>query len=203
MKTVAIIPAKSLVEAKSRLAAELPDDRRTAVALNMLRHVIAETVQTPGIASVGVVSKDEQALEAARELGAMIVLEHGQGLNHALYLGRRWALEQVGAGALLVVLSDLPLLKTSDLTDIVALGEHASVVIAPSKDGGTNALLLRPPDAIPFRFGPASASRHAAEAGQRGLAAAQLQRPTLAFDVDTPEDVRTAFGASLAAVHGT
>jgi 2-phospho-L-lactate guanylyltransferase len=145
-----------------------------------------------------VISSDARALAVARELGAEPLVERGQGLNHALYLGRRWAMERACAEVLLVILSDLPWLASADLEALLALASRASVVIAPSKDGGTNALLLRPPHAIPFRFGPDSAARHAAAAQERGLPVALARSPGLAFDVDTPDDVRIACEASLA-----
>lgn len=196
MRTVALIPAKSLAEAKSRLAPALDPDERAAVALTMLRTVARAAVQAISIEAAAVISHDHRALVVADELGAQPLSEHGQGLNHALYLGRRWALEQVKADALLVILSDLPDLTSADLDELLMLDNRAAVVIAPSKDGGTNALLLRPPDAIPFRFGPDSAAKHAREARQRGLAVKLLRRPRLAFDVDTPDDVLDAFPAS-------
>lgn len=188
MRLVALIPAKPLIAAKSRLAGALSDEERAAASLRMLCHVVSEALRAPEIDAVGVISSDQQVLNAIVELGAESLVEHGAGLNHALYLGRRWAIEQQRADALLVVLSDLPLVRAEDLSAVAALAAQANVAIAPSKDGGTNALLLRPPDAIPFRFGTESADQHRREAGTRGLQVAQLDRETLAFDVDTLPD---------------
>ena len=42
---------------------------------------------------------------------------------------------------------------------------------------------------IPFRFGRASARRHQLEAQKRALSIAVVERESLAFDVDTPEDL--------------
>jgi hypothetical protein len=64
-------------------------------------------------------------------------------------------------------------------------------VIAESADGGTNALLLSPPDAIPFGFGPRSAAIHEAAARTTGLTAKRLRLPFLSRDLDTPSDLRT------------
>jgi 2-phospho-L-lactate guanylyltransferase len=193
LRVVALIPAKALASAKSRLAPSLDETERSAIALKMLRNVVSAATSSEDLDSVGVISSDERVLDVARELGAQSIAEHGDGLNHALYLGRRWAMEQKRADALLILLSDLPLLTSEDVSHIVLAADEADVVIAPSKDGGTNALLLRPPNAIRFRFGPDSAARHQAEAGSLTLSI--VDRPTLAFDVDTPEDVRTALEA--------
>jgi 2-phospho-L-lactate guanylyltransferase len=62
-------------------------------------------------------------------------------------------------------------------------------VIAPSRDGGTSALLLRPPDAIDFAFGEESFRRHCTLAQARGVQCQVYESPTLAFDVDVPRDL--------------
>jgi 2-phospho-L-lactate/phosphoenolpyruvate guanylyltransferase len=191
MRTIAIVPAKAPALAKTRLAAELAEGDRAAVSLDMLRGVLAQIGRVPAIAGCAVVSADESVLALARQLGCEPIRETGEsGLNPALDLGRVWALDS-GADALLVIPADLPLVRASDLADIVSRGEAQGpgIVIAPSKDGGTNALLLRPPSGVPFCFGPDSARRHQLEAELRGLAVSVLQRDTLAFDVDTPADL--------------
>ena len=184
-----MVPVKSLAAAKSRLSNQLTAGDRAAVTLAMLRSVLDQLRLVPGVALWGVVSNDRQALALARELGAAAITEPGMGLNPALDRGRAWAVS-AGAQALLVVPSDLPLARSADLAELLRLAEDedASVVVAPSKDGGTNALLLVPPGAIPFRFGPGSAAKHLAEGELRGLRCALVHRGALAFDVDTPED---------------
>ncbi|HLQ32769.1 MAG TPA: 2-phospho-L-lactate guanylyltransferase [Chloroflexota bacterium] len=186
VKTVAVVPAKSLAAAKSRLAPVLDEQQRAEVSLEMLRAVLEQLRQLPDFSAYAVLSSDERALDLARQLGASALEERQGSLNRALYLGRAWALG-ADAGALLVVLSDLPLVQAGDLAELLRI--DADVVIAPSKDGGTNALLLRPPEAIPFRFGRASARHHQLEAQKRGLRVSLLERERLAFDVDTPQDL--------------
>ena len=69
---------------------------------------------------------------------------------------------------------------------VLQAAEEHSVVISP--DGmrsGTNALLMRPPDALPFAFGPDSFEAHLEAARQRGLEVKICERPHLAFDLDT------------------
>jgi 2-phospho-L-lactate guanylyltransferase len=65
------------------------------------------------------------------------------------------------------------------------------VAIAPDRAGtGTNGLALRPPDAIPFHFGAGSRAAHAAAAEAANVPLTVVERPGLAFDLDTPEDLR-------------
>ena len=72
------------------------------------------------------------------------------------------------------------------------MGSSASggVAIAPDRAGtGTNGLALRPPDAIPMRFGVGSLAAHVAEAEAAAVPIAEVHRPGLAFDLDTPADL--------------
>ncbi len=184
---VAVIPVKSLAQAKGRLAEAVPPAERAAVTLRMLSGVIAQLAGTPEVTSWAVVSRDDEVLSLAKRLGGEGLAETGANLNSALEQGRAWALSQ-GAERLLVIPGDVPLLRSQDLADILALLEGTGVVIAPSQDLGTNVLLLSPPNAIPFRFGPLSSERHREEAEAQGLTVHVLQRATLAFDVDNPAD---------------
>ena len=61
---------------------------------------------------------------------------------------------------------------------------------------GTNALLVAPPDAIPFRFGEGSRAAHEAAAAAAGAAYVEIRGP-LSFDVDTPEDLLQADSSGL------
>ena len=183
---MALVPAKVLAGAKSRLAGVADETQRAEVALDMLHAVLEQLHAISGLDAVAVVTADERVGAVARRLGAERVTEAGGGLNVALEAGRAWAIER-GAEALLVVLSDLPLVRAADVEAVLAA--QAAVAIAPSKDGGTNALLLRPAAAIPFRFGRDSARYHQFEAENRGLAVELIYRESLAFDVDTPDDL--------------
>jgi 2-phospho-L-lactate guanylyltransferase len=68
--------------------------------------------------------------------------------------------------------------------------EEPSVVISPDRaHTGTNALLFRPPDAVPFAFGIGSYEAHVRAARERGLDVRVCERPHLAFDLDTADDL--------------
>jgi 2-phospho-L-lactate guanylyltransferase len=51
-------------------------------------------------------------------------------------------------------------------------------------------MALRPPNVIPFRYGPQSFSRHEAEAKRAGVPFATVRLDSLALDLDTPEDLK-------------
>jgi 2-phospho-L-lactate guanylyltransferase len=73
---------------------------------------------------------------------------------------------------------------------MIELGRTApAVVLAPCRRRrGTNALLLHPPQLIPFTFGPDSFEAHRQAAQALGLEPVIYESPAVAFDLDTPED---------------
>ncbi len=189
MRTIALVPIKALTAAKSRLAAALDPAARAALTLRALGNVLA-ALDTPGIAARVVVTPDEAVLRAAGAAGAIGLRQDGEGLNEGLAQGRAWAVA-AGAEALLIVLGDLPLLARADVGAILDLADRPGVaVFAPDRHGaGTNALLLRPPDALPFAFGVGSLARHRAAAATRGLLPRWYDAPGTALDLDTPADL--------------
>jgi 2-phospho-L-lactate guanylyltransferase len=90
-----------------------------------------------------------------------------------------------------VLPADLPLLDAEDVLAVLQeAGEGSSAVISP--DGalsGTNALLIQPPDVLPFAFGADSFEAHLGAARRRGLAVRVCERPHVAFDLDTAGDL--------------
>lgn len=182
---IALIPVKELSQAKARLAPLLDAAERRELARAMYRDVLAAALACQALDTVAVVSRDEEALSTAQEAGAEGLPEPG-GLNEALGAATT-ALAARGAQRILVLAADLPLATPEELA--LVLEQEADVVIAAAKDGGTNALALAP-GAIPFHFGPNSAQRHREAAASAGLRVVRLHSPTLAFDIDTPDDLR-------------
>jgi len=184
----AVVPVKELWRTKSRLEPILDPGARAGLTLYMMGRVVS-ALRAAGIEDVCVVSPDRIVLEEARKRGAAPLRQESRGLNPALDEGRRWAMER-GASALLVLPADLPLLDAGDVREVLdTLGEGPSGVISPDgTHAGTNALLLRPPDALPFSFGPDSYQAHLRAARERGLDVRVRESPHLAFDLDTADD---------------
>jgi 2-phospho-L-lactate guanylyltransferase len=185
----AVVPVKDLRGTKSRLAPILEPGARAGLTLYMMGRVVRAILEA-GVGDVCVVSPDRIVLEEAKRRGATPLLQESRGLNPALEEGRRRALG-LGASTLLVLPADLPLLDAKDVRAVLErVGEGPSVVISP--DGGrsgTNALLIQPPDALPFAFGSESFEAHLEAARGRGLDVGVCERPHLAFDLDTAEDL--------------
>ena len=189
MRTLAILPVKSFPAAKQRLSAGLEPQTRTQLAEAMLRDVLTALAMTD-VSDVVVVTGGESVAEVARTQGARVLRDREQGHNAAALLGVHEAL-RLGAERALLVPGDCPALEPAEVDELLAHPHtEPSILIVPDRHGtGTNALLITPPDALEPSFGPGRCQRHAALARRAGLAYEIVAVPSLALDIDTPEDL--------------
>ncbi len=184
---------KDLANANMRLANVLERDERGEFALAMLTDVITACKESGCFDDVAVVTTDSNVSWHARDLGAKPLAEPAtlSGLNDGLTFGQRYIGRRMGADELVILPADIPLTRPDDVRILVeALAPAgARVVIVRARDGGTNALAMRPVEAIPMRFGRNSADAHIAAARATGIEIVELAIERLQFDVDAPEDV--------------
>jgi 2-phospho-L-lactate guanylyltransferase len=160
--------------------------------LEMLQHVLHILRASQELARVSVVSPDPRVLMFAHQWGAHTYAEEAAGHNPALTAAATRELAN-GTTTLLTISADLPLLCPQDIAHLVERARHHEVVLSPSQDGtGTNAMLVRPPLALPYLFGPHSLPRHQAEAGRLELSQTIYTSLGLGLDVDTIDDLERA-----------
>jgi 2-phospho-L-lactate/phosphoenolpyruvate guanylyltransferase len=194
MRIVALVPFKTLDQAKSRLAGALDPSVRRALARWMGVRVVEALRESGAVNRIGLVGADPVLAGRWREDARVVTVRAtGLSLNRDLETGRRWALRQ-GADALLVALGDLPLLTASSVREMAALAgapSHAqTVVIAPDRrKDGTNLLLMAPPDLLAFAYGRHSLAHHLNAARRAGVEPAIYRAEETGFDVDTPADL--------------
>jgi 2-phospho-L-lactate/phosphoenolpyruvate guanylyltransferase len=187
----AVVPVKPLRRGKSRLAGVLSEDERTVLNKTLLSHTIDTIKAIPEIEQVLVVSRDPSALALAREHGARTVLENGMPeLNLALTRATAVVKSYVSRGVLIVP-ADLPLITPQEVRYMLECAkEPPVVVVAPDRHRtGTNALLVSPVGLIQYDFGVGSFQRHCERARQAGARLEVCELPSLALDVDFPEDL--------------
>ena len=195
MSVFAVVPVKDLIGTKSRLSPVVDPAGRAGLTLYMMCRVV-KAMREAGVDEVGVVSPDPIVLGMAEERsGAVPILQQSRGLNSALEEGRSWAMEQ-GAETLLVMPADLALLVADDVRAVIlASGTRPGVTISPdSNRSGTNALLMRPPDAIPFLFGADSFEAHCTVTRERDLNLQVFEQLHVGFDLDTTGDLEDLSG---------
>jgi 2-phospho-L-lactate guanylyltransferase len=186
MNIWAVIPAKPVNEGKSRLAGVLTLEQRARLNEYLFRRTLAIVCGVLPPTQVMVVTRDTGLLGIAAAAGAIALTERGHDLNQALHQAAEFPRL---TGALLAISSDLPDLEADDIHALLAAREK--IVVAPDRAHlGTNALLTAPAGFIPFRFGQNSFALHCAEANERGISPHIVSRPGLAFDLDTPKDLR-------------
>jgi len=187
----AIVPVKPLRRGKSRLAEVLNPDERTALNRRLLAHTIDTLSKISEIEQVLVISRDQAALSMARDHGARTVQENGApklntALTRATVVAKNYATRGV-----LIIPADLPLLTPEDIYTMIDKGNYPPVVVvAPDhRREGTNALLISPAGLIEYEFGPESFDRHCELALSAGAKLEICELPSLALDMDLPEDL--------------
>ena len=189
-----LIPMKDPRRAKSRLSAVMPDGVRARLAMALYRRMLGFlTVVKPDV-DILVVS-DSAAL--AREVSDVFFIKQSDsGLNAAITEGAAWAKAQ-GYASICVLPADLADPAATELERLLAL-EGRGVVLAPAHDGGTNALMVTPPDAISFCFGRGSCSAHQRAAQAAGMPCTIIPLESLKYDIDTSSDLARIRGVSWA-----
>lgn len=152
----------------------------------MLRRTLDTAAATGSL--VAVVTADPGVARWTKAQGYQVIPEgpeHGPGLDGAagaavaaaLRLGVPWT----------VLHADLPLVSRADLEAAIARLENHEMVMAPSRNGGTNLVAGSSP--FPFAYGPGSFRRHLGRAAGNGARVAVVVRTGLAIDLDDPEDL--------------
>ncbi len=192
----AIVPVKPLRRGKSRLAGLLTEDQRTRLNCFLLEHTLTVLNEISEIEHTLVVSRDPAALALTRSMGGRTVLEDGEPqFNTAIHRATIVAQTQ-GAKAVLILPADLPLIRASDLRDILERGDHPPViVIAPDRRrDGTNGLFVIPAGLIEYGYGPGSFQRHCERAVNAGASLEILNSDIIGLDLDLPEDLELIGG---------
>jgi 2-phospho-L-lactate guanylyltransferase len=193
-----LLPVKRFDRAKQRLGEHFDAAERVSLAEAMLSDAF-ELCAAADFLSWWVVSDEATVLKRAQSLGFETVDDHGADLNAALR-DAATTIARAGARSVAIVPVDIPLADASDLRDLVDTGGTSDLVIVPSRrDGGTNALFMRPPDLIAPMFGPSSLQRHIEAADSRGLRCSILSLSRLALDIDTIDDIDDFLDNPLAA----
>ncbi|MCB0021775.1 MAG: 2-phospho-L-lactate guanylyltransferase [Caldilinea sp.] len=189
MKPWLIIPAKPFTAAKSRLATILSPTERARLGAFLLERTLRVAQEAEAFDEIMVISRDPVALQLASGLGARALAETGVELNEAVTQACRDAQEN-GATCVLVLPADLPRLTAADLHLLCAAADAPeTVVITPSRDGGTNALLLSLPVPFAFAYGRDSFQHHARRATRSALDVRVVETDNLRFDLDAPADL--------------
>ena len=205
-KVWAIVPVKTLAEAKTRLSPVLTTAGRRQLALEMADHTLRTLnllLKKGFIAGFVTVSRDPVVRSLTRKYNGIFLPEEPAGnsqssaLNSALSQAAYWCSSTYSPTALLILHSDLPFLRWEDLASLLWQNQKQPgqplAILGPDRRGqGTNCLLLRPPDLLghKFFFGENSFFKYQdIFLNSKGLQPIICPLPNLGFDLDTPEDL--------------
>ncbi len=190
MSTWVVVLVKDFDSAKQRLVPALdPAERRALARRNAVRAIRAAAAGDHRL----VVAGSDEAAALAESLGVEALLEPRQeGQNVAAQRGIGYAIAG-GADAVLLLSSDLPLVTTRSVRELLAAAKlfiPPAVMAVPAVGrGGTNALYLNPPRAIGLHFGADSLAAFRREARNQHVLFALHQSPAMALDLDEPADL--------------
>ncbi|MGV9797031.1 2-phospho-L-lactate guanylyltransferase [Mycobacterium sp. NPDC003449] len=183
-----VIAVKRLTAAKTRLAPIFSAPTREAVVLAMLVDTVTAAA---AVAPVTVVTPDDVAADAARQLGAGVLDDptpagHRNPLNNAIAAAEHEL--RTTTPNIVVLQGDLPALQAQEFAEaLTAARAYPRSFVGDRHGTGTSALFSFGVALAP-RFGTDSAAHHR-HSGAIELTGAW---PGLRCDIDTPDDLATA-----------
>ena len=160
---------------------------RRLFSLAMLHDVLG-ALENSTIEKTVIVASDSEVQECVKDFGMTFLKETRQGLNPALKQATQWCIRRKAEGVLILP-ADLPLMTPADVDHLVKLGQKNSLVAAPSRNGGTNALLQIPAAIISPSFGVDSFSKHLKAARAKMAETKVYVSSGLMLDMDSEEDL--------------
>lgn len=189
-----VLAVKPLAVGKSRLRGALDGVRHERLVMALTLDTVSAVLSCAEVGRAIVVTDDGVIAEAVRTIGAEPIPDRPRaGLNAAFAHGAA-----LSNGWTAVLAADLPALRSTELAAVLCIAQGGPTArgrpsatrsfVADAAGCGTVLLAAPPGVLLDPRFGPESATAHAAS-GARRLAGCW---PGLRRDVDTPADLAVA-----------
>jgi 2-phospho-L-lactate/phosphoenolpyruvate guanylyltransferase len=189
-QTWVVVLIKDFDSAKERLRPALGSKSRRALARRNAQLAVNAAAAGEHVLAV---AGSEEVAEMAASWGASVLLEpREEGQNMAAERGIA-RVRAAGADAVLLLSSDLPLVTADAVQRLLQVAGRLKAPVAVAVPaigrGGTNALYLRPADAIGMHFGDESLAKFQEDAGARGVKFVIHHSDAIALDLDEPSDL--------------
>jgi 2-phospho-L-lactate guanylyltransferase len=189
MKTV-LLPVKDFANAKQRLVPALDADARAGLARAMLSDVLNALSRTRAPQRVVVFTASDDVIQMAASWGFDAVVEESVD-GHSAAVNQMVEALSGTSSRILSIAGDLPRLVPSEI-DFALEAASEPVTLIPSRDWtGTNGVVFIPPARIAMEYGDGSFRRHLSKASAAGLRSDVMSLPSIAFDIDTPDDLQS------------
>ena len=177
-----VIPIRSFVGAKERLASHLAQDARADALRRMAERVVDAASPMP----VTIVSSAPEVVAWAQEHRLSVIHDPGS-LDEAAREGVA-AVATAGLERAVIAHADLP--HARSLAPAATDGAARVAVLVPChRDDGTNVLSVPVDAGFHFSYGPGSFARHVTESERLGLEVRILRNPDLRVDIDVADDL--------------
>lgn len=185
----ALLPVKSPSQAKTRLASVLLERECAALSWAMLKDMLAALDAADEIETIALLTEDPELIDYGRQHGYQVIHEEsGAGLNASIDAATA-KLADAGVDKLVILPVDLPTVRASEI-DELCRRHRGDLTLCPAiRDGGTNALVASPPNAVAAQFGPDSARKFLMAARKNGLSATRAALQAFERDIDRPDDL--------------
>ncbi len=185
----ALLPVKAPSQALTRLASVLLDQECAALSWAMLKDMLAALNAAEEIDTIALLTEDPELIDYGLHHGYQVIQEEsGAGLNASIDSATA-KLTDAGVDELVILPVDLPTVRASEI-DELCRGHRGALTVCPAvRDGGTNALVATPPNAVAAKFGPDSARRFLVAARKNGLSATRTDLQAFERDIDRPDDL--------------
>jgi len=198
MSIFAVVPVKSLLKSKTRLSNFFTLQERPLFTLAMLEDVL-NALRSSKVTTTVVVSSDSTVELLVKNFGMTFLKENQEGLNQALNQATKWCIKNK-AELVLVLPADVPLVTTNDVNGLIQMSLKNSIVVSPSRNGGTNALLQTPPGTVSPCFGPNSFKRHLDKALAKHVRTKIYISSNIMLDIDNETDLKQLLKADQQSV---
>jgi len=190
LKTAAIIPVKTFLNAKTRLG--LSDKQKGKICEIMLEEILHTLSISPQIDKIIIVTKDKKALDISQKFGAFPIIDNNEtGVNDAVALADEYLLKNDFESSI-VFPQDIPFIKTQDIEFLLKFkGDSNFAIIVPSRRfDGTNALVRNPVNLMKTHYDEDSYKIHMSSAKEKTMDVSMVFVKRIMWDVDNMEDLK-------------
>jgi 2-phospho-L-lactate guanylyltransferase len=188
MNTV-LLPVKDFKNSKQRLLPALDATTRAGLARAMLKDVLTAISASRAAGRVVVFTSGDEVIQMVRPFGFDVILEKSVD-GHSAAVNQMVQELSPMSSRIFSIAADLPRLLPSEI-DFVLHAVSDPITLIPSRDWtGTNGVVFIPPARIAMEYGQGSFRRHLSKAAAAGLRSDVMNLPGVAFDLDTPEDLK-------------
>jgi 2-phospho-L-lactate guanylyltransferase len=190
LKTAAIIPVKTFLQAKTRLG--LSSEQKEKICEIMLEEILHILSISPQIDKIIIVTKEKKALDISKKFDVIPITDNKEsGVNYAVSLADQYLLKN-GFEVSIVFPQDIPYIKTQDIDFMLKFKADSdfAIVVPSRRFDGTNALVRKPVNLMKTHYDEDSYKIHMSTAKKRTRDVSMAFVKRIMWDVDNMEDLK-------------